>query len=454
MLYDRIKQMKKIVITYGTFDEFHEGHLKLLQRAKALGDYLIVGVTSDSFDRARGKINVSQSLSERIKNVRDSNLADKIIVEEYEGQKIDDIKRYNVDIFTVGSDWTGKFDYLNQYCKVVYLERTKGISSTQIRTGERRISIGLIGKSNIVFKFARASKTINGVSISGILTQQTNSIPDDLKGTLKTYASWNSFLNDCDAVYLVSAPKKHYEQILRCLNSGKHVLCESPLVLTQEEWENAKKIAKEKHLFLVDSLKTAYSTAYYHLLLLVKSGAIGDVVSIDSTSTSLRDYKKMDDLNDEWSSICSWGPTDLLPILQILGTNYNDIRFDSLFDSKDLSFDVFTKMNILYNHATATAKSGIGIKSEGELIISGTKGYIYVPAPWWKTDYFEIRYENPADNKKVFYQLDNEGISYEILSFIKSIATGTDFTYISDDISLTFVKIMESFISKKGLHSL
>ena len=113
--------MKK-VITYGTYDLFHYGHLRLLERAKNLGDYLIVGVTSDDFDKQRGKINVKQSLIERIESVRATGLADEIIVEEYEGQKIDDIQRYNIDIFTLGSDWVGKYDYLNEYCNVVYLD--------------------------------------------------------------------------------------------------------------------------------------------------------------------------------------------------------------------------------------------------------------------------------------------------------------------------------------------
>ena len=101
--------MKK-VITYGTYDLLHFGHIRLLERAKALGDYLIVGVTSDDFDRTRGKINVQQSLTERVQAIRETGLADEIIIEEYEGQKIDDIQKYGVDIFTVGSDWVGKFD--------------------------------------------------------------------------------------------------------------------------------------------------------------------------------------------------------------------------------------------------------------------------------------------------------------------------------------------------------
>ena len=102
--------MKK-VITYGTYDLLHYGHIALLERAKQLGDYLIVGVTSDAFDKNRGKLNVQQSVVERIEAVKATGLADEIIIEEYEGQKISDIKKYNVDIFAIGSDWYGTVSY-------------------------------------------------------------------------------------------------------------------------------------------------------------------------------------------------------------------------------------------------------------------------------------------------------------------------------------------------------
>ena len=137
--------MKK-VITYGTFDLLHEGHLNLLRRAKDLGDYLIVGVTSDSFDRGRGKLNVRNNVLERVEAVKTTGYADEVIIEDYLGQKIDDIQRYDVNIFAIGSDWEGKFDYLNEYCKVVYLPRTEGISSTMLREQSEEVySIGVVG---------------------------------------------------------------------------------------------------------------------------------------------------------------------------------------------------------------------------------------------------------------------------------------------------------------------
>ena len=116
-----------MVITYGTQDLLHYDHISFLERAKALGDYHIVGVTADDFDKTRGKINVQRPLEERNAAVRATRFADEKIVQEYEGQKIDDIRRLGVDIFKVGFDWEGYFDYLNEYCKVEYLPRTKGV---------------------------------------------------------------------------------------------------------------------------------------------------------------------------------------------------------------------------------------------------------------------------------------------------------------------------------------
>ena len=440
--------MKK-VITYGTYDMLHYGHIRLLERAKALGDYLIVGVTADGFDQARGKINVKQSLMERMEAVKATGIADEVIVEEYEGQKIDDILRYGVDIFAIGSDWEGYFDYLKEYCKVVYLERTKGISSTELRSEERALRIGLAGSQlGFLEKFAKESRFVNGVQVEGIWTpeHQKGELPELLAALPVVTTDYGELIAAVDAVFIVSKPEKHYWQIKMALENGKHVLCESPLSMTMAEWDELTALAEERELVLMDAIRTAYSTAYYRMLLLVKSGRIGEVVSVDASCSSLRNTDlRSDELSNAWNSICAWGPNALLPVFQLLGTDYKDKQIISKIEEGTDHYDSFTKISFVYPHAVASVKVGMGVKTEGELVISGTTGYVYVPAPWWKTDYFEIRREDPAQNKRYFYQLDGEGFRYEIVSFVKAINHGRHGNYISSDVSRAIVNVIDDY---------
>ena len=410
------------VITYGSYDMLHYGHVRLLERAKALGDYLIVGVTSDDYDKSRGKINLQQSLMERIEAVRATGIPDEVIVEEYEGQKIDDIRRHNIDIFTVGSDWEGYFDYLGEYCKVIYLPRTEGVSSSEIRAEKRHLTIRIIGESAIGSKFKAECSFVNGVDIGD---------------------------EDSSALYLVSAPDKHYDQIIDAISAGKHVLCESPIALTSEQCANAYQLAKDKGCILMEGIKTAYSTAYSRLILLAKTGKIGDILSVDVTCTSMKYLG--DEIENNWNSICAWGPTAMLPVFHLLGTKYVKKSIVSHILDENKNFDGFTKIDFIYKNAVASIKVGKGAKSEGELIITGTKGYIYVPAPWWKTDYFEIRYENPSDNKRYFYQLDGEGIRYEIVAFARAIEDGKKDLYISEEVSEAISGIIGAFYNKEDV---
>lgn len=430
------------VITYGTYDLLHYGHIRLLQRAKALGDYLIVGVTADDFDKTRGKINVQQSLMERIEGVRATDLADEIIIEEYEGQKIDDIRRYDIDIFTVGSDWEGKFDYLKEYCQVIYLDRTEGVSSTGIRSEQRKIRLGLVGESSIATKVARECGFVNGMEVSGTCTETDIAGYENLP--------YDDLMEASDAMYIVSEPSRHYDQIRQALEQGKHVLCETPMALSAGQCAELQKIAKANHCVLMDAIKTAYATAYSRMLLLVKSGKIGQVVSVEATATSLKDIARIrENRGDIWNSICDWGPTAMLPVFQILGTDYRQKQIVSKM--LEGQFDLFTQIQFLYDRAVATVKVGKGVKSEGELIISGTKGYVYVPAPWWKTEYFEIRYEDQNANKRYFYQLDGEGIRYELVAFLKAIQTGKDTSYISREVSNAICRVIQDFYGKKDM---
>lgn len=123
--------MKK-VITYGTFDLFHVGHLNLLKRAKELGDYLVVAVSSDKFNISKGK-RAYHSIEDRVNILKSIKYVDEVIVEESWDQKIIDIQDRDIDVLVMGDDWEGKFDFLKEYCEVVYLPRTKGISTTKIK---------------------------------------------------------------------------------------------------------------------------------------------------------------------------------------------------------------------------------------------------------------------------------------------------------------------------------
>lgn len=434
------------VITYGTYDLLHEGHIRLLERAKALGDYLIVGVTSDDFDRSRGKINVKQSLTERIEGIKKTSLADEIIVEEYEGQKIDDIQKYGVSIFTVGSDWEGYFDYLKEYCTVIYLPRTTGISSSELRAEDRKLNLGLLGgfEENVLNKYFQESSFVNGITVTTLFNSS--------KSTDVNLQDYDDFLEDCDCVYILSHPTKHYREIKHALERGKHVLCESPIALTLEETKELFALAEKKNLILMEAIKTAYSNAYNRLILLVKTGKIGKVVSVDATCTSLQNFNNKN-LETSWNSICAWGPTAMLPIFQLLQGSY-ETQMYSLFENETLKYDSFTKIDFFFQNATASIKVGRGVKSEGELIISGTEGYIYVPAPWWKTDYFELRFEDPNENRRYFYPLEGEGIRLQLLAFSKAIMEGIKSPYIRTEVSEKISSVIESFYSGQNLRKL
>lgn len=418
--------MKKI-ITYGTFDLLHQGHINLLRNAKALGDYLIVGVTSENYDRYRGKLNVRQSVLERIENVRGTGLADEIVVEEYEGQKIDDITRLGVDIFVIGSDWVGRFDYLKEFCQVVYLERTKGISSTELRDQQHPlIRFGIVGSGRIANRFVTESKFVSGATVDGVFNVHGDSARGFAQKHELSFAcdDYGDFLSRVHAVYVASPHGTHFDYVKRALLAGKHILCEKPMVLAQTEARELFALARERGLILMEAIKTAYCPGFLRLASCAKSGKIGRIVSVDAAFTKLV-HAPARELQDDGvgGSMTELATYPLLAVFKLLGTTYTDLRFASYLGDKG-GVDLFTRVDLRYPGAMATAKAGLGVKSEGSLVISGTRGYIYVPSPWWKTEYFELRYEDPNETEKNFYKFSGDGLRYELVEFLNRIASG------------------------------
>lgn len=446
---------KRIVITYGTFDVLHQGHINLLRRAKELGDWLIVGVTTDNFDLERGKLNTRDSVMKRVQAVKDTGYADEVIIEEYKGQKIDDIQKYNVDVFAIGSDWEGYFDYLKEYCEVVYLPRTQGISSTMQRESQISVRIGVIGTGSIARRFVPEASFVSGNEISAAYNPDTEACRDFCRtfGIGTAASSLEELLANCDAVYVASPHYTHFEYAKAALEAGKDVFCETPFVLHLAEAKELYAIAEAKRRTLMVAHKTAYCPAFRHLVTMLKSGVIGKIVDINASVTTLTDERSVKfDHNRFGGSMNENACFPLLPILKLLGQDVRNINFYSIMKN---DVDMYTKAVFRYDNATASFQVGLGAKTEGNMVISGTKGYIYVPAPWWKTDYFEQRFEDQNLNRKCFFPFMGEGLRYEIREFISHILNPDQSLYLlTKEEILKMTQIQEDYINGVNVYKL
>lgn len=407
---------EKTVITYGTFDLFHHGHRALLEHARELGDFLIVGITSDAFDRARGKFNVKQPLIERIHAVEETGLADRIVIEEFKGQKIEDIRKYGVDVFTVGSDWVGKFDYLKEYCDVVYLPRTAGVSSTELRReATREVRIACIGTGPDTDRMVRECWYVSGADMVASCGVESGEIVSASVAGLSTVGSLDELAGIADSAYVNVSPQCRSQVVRSCLDRGLHVLCEGPFAYRSCEAEGLVRLAEERGLVLMEALATLYRPAFQRLKLLLESGVVGEVKDVDASYSLVPEGLDMaDPFNGSFYRMSSRA---LLPAMAFLGTSPEGV---DIVTGYSCGFCTWSKYNLRYAAATATLKTGRGIKTEGDMTVTGTDGYVYVPAPWWLADYFEVRGEDLREVKKHYYACAGEGQRYLVKAFAES----------------------------------
>ena len=443
--------MKK-VITYGTYDLFHEGHLNLLKRAKALGDYLIVGVTTEYYDLQRGKLNVIDPVLKRVDNVRRTGLADEIIIEDHEGQKPEDIQKLGVDIFAIGSDWVGAFDYLEQYCEVVYLERTPRISSSAIRESRYPIlQLGVVGSGRIAPRFLAEAKMVSGINVRAVYNPNEESAAafgQDHK--LEVYSgAFKDFLGHMDAIYIASPHETHYGYAKQALEAGCHVLCEKPLTFTVEEAEQLYALAREKDVVLMEGIKTAYCPGFMQMMNVAKSGVIGQVRDVEACFSRIT-APTMREMKDEryGGAFLEFGSYTLLPIFKLLGCRYEDVTFQSIQAPNGI--DLYTKIHFRFKDGLALSKTGVGVKSEGQLVIGGTNGYILAPSPWWLTRSFEVRFEDPGRIEKYSPKFLGDGLRYEIAYFVSKINGDTRMSYcLTQEESIAMAGVVERFMEER-----
>ena len=445
------------VITYGTFDLFHQGHLNLLKRAKKLGDYLIVGVTTEHFDEARGKVNVIDSTLERVENVRKTGLADEIIIEDHEGQKMEDIQKYGVDIFTVGSDWVGTFDYLKAFCKVIYLERTPDVSSTMLREGRFQIvQIGIVGTGRIAPRFVAEEKYVSGINIIAAYNPEVESGNEfQKKYEIDTYfEDYDAFLEKVDAVYIASPNETHYDYARRALLAGKHVLSENPVALSKEKTIELYQIAKEKDIILLEGIKTAYCPGFQQLINTARSGQIGEIRDVEACYSRLADPMSRERTDARFGgAFLEFAAYTLLPIFKLFGTHYESVQIESILDDNGL--DLYTKIMLRYPQGMATAKCGVGVKSEGQLVIAGTKGYILAESPWWLTRKYQVRYENPNQIDNYEPRFQGDGLRYEMSEFVSKINHVEKSAYkLTEEEIVAISELTELFMEKRATRQL
>jgi predicted dehydrogenase len=319
------------------------------------------------------------------------------------------------------------------------------------------VRVGIIGCGRVAKRFPSEADVVNGLKvvatydIDGVAAENLASSVMEAKACASAYELYDAV----DAVYVATPHLSHYSYIKEAILAGKHVLCETPMVLKGEDAKELFALAEEKGVILMEANKTAHCPAFNHLVVMIKSGVIGDVVDIEASLSKLwNDQKTLREFDPEQAggSFYELGSYPLLPIVRLLGCQYENLI---LYSRMKDGVDMYTKGVVRYPHAVCSFKVGLGVKTEGNLVISGTKGYAYVPAPWWKTDYFELRYEDQNKNQKFFYKWDGAGLRYEIQEFISCILNKRFSTSrLRRRESICMAEMMEQFTNRKNFFEL
>ena len=409
--------MKK-VITYGTFDMFHNGHLNILKRAKAYGDYLIVGVTGENYDLGRGKLSVHETLAERIKSVEETGLADQIIVEEYLGQKIYDIRRYGVDVLVIGDDWRGKFDHLNAYCQVVYLPRTQGVSSAQIRRdtfGQYRI--GVITDTADAEEVAEESAAAACFSVTGVYSENASVAAEfSRRNRIAAEPTLEGLLGGSDVLFVHASLEKRASYIREALLQSIHVIAEAPFAATLREQKELLKLADENGVLLAEDLVMPHIYTFNQLLWIARGGLIGPVRSVRA---GIRDLGDPECPRERLLAAV------LCPVLKVLGTGIRKISFDGA----ELKLEFVNQPAEDGSAPLGTAPEAVAMVQIGEdadelLEITGDTGTIRSGKRWWRGDFFEIVRPGKPDPERYAANYDGNGLKYVLKDFGDALRSG------------------------------
>ncbi len=314
--------------------------------------------------------------------------------------------------------------------------------------------IGIIGTGRIANRFVPEAACVSGVQVvSAYNPHESSAASFGEKHGLEAFSDLKAFFASVDSVYIASPHETHVSYAKQALVAGKHVLCEKPMAFSEKDARELFELTHAKGLVLMEGLKTAYAPGFSKILELVKTGCIGEAKYMEACFTKLTDETGREFADTGFGgSFTELGSHVLLPVLSVFGTEYTDVSFDSIRNEKGV--DIFTRATITYNSVNgqsspsgcnrfASVICGLGVKSEGRLMISGTKGYILVDAPWWKPTHISVHYEDPSKVDEYECEFLGDGLRYELGAFVENIEKkGCSL----QEVAVALAKTMEKFI--------
>lgn len=311
------------------------------------------------------------------------------------------------------------------------------------------IRLGIIGTGRIASRAVLEIREVEGLNISAVV----NPNGEHAREFAGKYWIDNAFTDIdqmeglADAVYVASPHGTHYEYTRNLLNKGIHVICEKPMAFERGQAEELYDIAAEKGVVLMEGIKTAFGPGFKKIEEVIKDGTIGDVVDVEAAFTRLtsKGCREYDD-KKYGGAFTEFGTYTLLPILRFLGTDHFKVTFFSRYTEE---VDGYTKVVFDFGDAFGCARTGLDVKSEGQLVIAGTKGYILVPSPWWLTRYFEVRYEDPKQIDRYDCDFAGDGLRYEFAELVSRIKEGIPVPEYEKAEAIARASIYEDFLKDR-----
>ena len=336
-----------------------------------------------------------------------------------------------------------------------------------------KIKLGIVGTGRIAMRAVREIMLVDDIKISAVFNPNTEHAKEFVLKILGDVAkdvsiemstdiesdenkqencnilapeNFEDFLDSVDAVYIATPHGTHFEYASKALQACKDVICEKPMTLAKSQAKELCEIAKKNSLVLMEAIKTEHCPGFKEIEKIVVSGLIGEVADVEACFTRLTEghCREFDDI-ENGGAFTEFGSYPMLPILRFLGTEFEGINFFSI--PYDTGVDGYTKALFRYKDKVGTAKTGLTVKSEGQLVISGTKGYILVPSPWWLTRYFEVRFEDPSHVEKYNCEFEGDGLRYEFKEFARRVRQREIAEDAANDEMLARAEAFEDFLA-------